>query len=227
MKKLIIKIGISIILIITFLIPPLSMAASLSNGGSSDPKQEDSSSGSSSNNPWTKIIEQYGDKEQEFFDKSNTLYLKTLQQTVELALNSLENANISNKDEVRRKLSSIKDKIVYALNVSKPMEQGQAGVSTVEDPLTKYDEYNPSKGTTSDTKIAEIGGTILATIQAIGTVVAVIAIIVIGLRYMTGSVQEKANYKETMIPYIIGAIMLFTITTVLQIVYNLVIELPN
>ena len=37
---------------------------------------------------------------------------------------------------------------------------------------------------------------------------------------MYGGIESKANFKETMIPYIIGVFMTFAITTILQIVYD-------
>ena len=32
---------------------------------------------------------------------------------------------------------------------------------------------------------------------------------VLGVRYMMGSAEEKAEYKKVMIPYLIGAVLLF------------------
>ena len=40
-------------------------------------------------------------------------------------------------------------------------------------------------------------------IKVVGTFLAVGILMVIGIKYVTGSVEEKANYKKTMIPYII------------------------
>ena len=39
---------------------------------------------------------------------------------------------------------------------------------------------------------------------------------------MTGSVEERAEYKKTMMPYLIGAFLLFGITTFLGTIINLV-----
>lgn len=98
--------------------------------------------------------------------------------------------------------------------------------TSVRDPIDALEWYYP--GTNSnDSKLAEIGRIIVAIIQVIGVVASVIAIIVIGLRYMFGSVEEKANYKQTMIPYIIGVVMLLSITTLLQILYNFVTGLDK
>ena len=83
-------------------------------------------------------------------------------------------------------------------------------------------EYDPTSTTSEgDTKLLAIGNDIIGQIQLIGSVVSVIAIIIIGIRYMLGSVEEKAQYKATMTPYLIGAVLVFGITNVLAIVSEL------
>lgn len=84
------------------------------------------------------------------------------------------------------------------------------------------DDYNPEGTiTNSDTKI--IFGktnTILGAIRNISIIVSVIVLMVIGLKYIIGSAEEKANYKATMIPYIIGCIMAVAGTTIVSFIYN-------
>lgn len=63
-------------------------------------------------------------------------------------------------------------------------------------------------------------GPILGWLSIGGIVIAVIAVAIIGLRYMLGSVEEKADYKKAMIPYIIGILLIVTVTTVPTIIYN-------
>ena len=46
-------------------------------------------------------------------------------------------------------------------------------------------------------------------IRLLGTFIAVGVLMIIGVKYMTGSIEEKANYKKTMMPYLIGCIFLF------------------
>ena len=46
-------------------------------------------------------------------------------------------------------------------------------------------------------------------VAIVGSGIAVIALIVLGIKYMMGSVEEKAEYKKTMMPYVIGALMVF------------------
>ena len=63
-------------------------------------------------------------------------------------------------------------------------------------------------------------GNILGIITVIGTIVSVGSLAVIGIKIMLGSVEEKASYKQKMIPWITGAIMVFSVTTIPSIIYN-------
>ena len=83
-------------------------------------------------------------------------------------------------------------------------------------------DWNPTGSTVKEEqKLKDIGNKIIGTIQVVGSIVSVIAIMIIGIRYMAGSVEEKAQYKETLGPYFIGAVLVFGITTVLKIVYDI------
>jgi len=62
--------------------------------------------------------------------------------------------------------------------------------------------------------------TILGIIQSVGTLFAVGTLMVLGVRYMMGSVEEKAAYKKTMLPYVIGAIFVFSAVTIANVVYK-------
>lgn len=92
----------------------------------------------------------------------------------------------------------------------------------LQDPIDNPGFYEPTDTTGNNTQFINIGNIIIGTMRALGTVIAVVALMVIGLRYMFGSLEERASYKETMVPYLIGAIMLFTIPNILGIIYDLV-----
>lgn len=86
------------------------------------------------------------------------------------------------------------------------------------------DSWKPSSTTvTSGTnKIQEIGNSIIGPIRIIGTIVSVVTLIIIGIKYILGSVEEKAEYKKTMTPYLIGAVMVFATTNLLGILINII-----
>ena len=67
-------------------------------------------------------------------------------------------------------------------------------------------DLNQYKGTGEDAPLfLEKVNTIVSVIETVGVISSVIILIVIGIKYMLGSVEERADYKKTMIPYLIGA----------------------
>lgn len=70
-------------------------------------------------------------------------------------------------------------------------------------------------------EVLNLGKTIVTIMQTVGIVVAVVVLLILGIKYMIGSAEEKAEYKKTMIPYIVGAILIFASTTIVNVVYNL------
>lgn len=100
-------------------------------------------------------------------------------------------------------------------------------VSYVQAFTFEADDYAPFDTTmvTGATRLESLANKIVGVIQVIGTIVSVIALIVIGIKYIMGSVEEKAEYKQTLKPYLIGAIMLFGITNILRIIQYTVLAL--
>ena len=94
--------------------------------------------------------------------------------------------------------------------------------NATKDPIENPDFYEPTQNLGSGDKLISKGNIIVTAFRVVGTITAVISLIVIGIKYMAGSTEDKANYKETMIPYLIGAVMLFTIPNLLAILYSVV-----
>ena len=72
----------------------------------------------------------------------------------------------------------------------------------------------------STNQIAEVGGKIVGILQVLGMVIAVLVLLILGIKYMTGSAEEKAEYKKTMVPYAVGAIIVFVATTIVKVIYD-------
>ena len=90
----------------------------------------------------------------------------------------------------------------------------------VDSGLGDLEQYGGGSGGSS-LELQEKAETILGVIQVIGIVVSVVMLIVIGIKYMMGSIEERAEYKETLKPYLIGAFLLFSGNTVPQIIYQI------
>lgn len=67
----------------------------------------------------------------------------------------------------------------------------------------------------------EFTGVIVGAIQIVGTIVSAGALIIIGIRYVVGSADEKAEYKERMIPFVLGAVLLFSASNVVKVLYTM------
>lgn len=81
-------------------------------------------------------------------------------------------------------------------------------------------QYKPEPQ--QNTKMNSIVGTILGALQIIGAFAIVLGIAVVGFQILLGSVNDKADGKGKAIGFIIGAIMLFSITTIAKLVISAV-----
>lgn len=81
-------------------------------------------------------------------------------------------------------------------------------------------QYKPKPQ--QNTKMNSIVGTILGALQIIGAFAIVLGIAVVGFQILLGSANDKADGKGKAIGFIIGAIMLFSITTIAKLVISAV-----
>lgn len=78
---------------------------------------------------------------------------------------------------------------------------------------------------TSTEGIIGLGKQIVAVVRTVGVLVAVVILLILGIKYMVGSAEEKADYKKSMIPYLVGAVLIFAASTVTGIVYDMAMAL--
>ena len=57
-------------------------------------------------------------------------------------------------------------------------------------------------------------------VSTIGSSVSVIVLVVLGIKYMMGSAEEKAEYKRTLLPYVIGAGLVFAASAIAGIIFG-------
>lgn len=78
----------------------------------------------------------------------------------------------------------------------------------------------PSYG--SDAGLKNKAGSIMGMIRNIAVVASVIIIMVLGVKFMLGSVEEKAEYKKSFMPLIVGIILVVSATTIAAFIFNMV-----
>ena len=66
--------------------------------------------------------------------------------------------------------------------------------------------------------------TIIAVIQVIAIGVATIMLVFLGIKYMTSSVSEKAEIKKHAVVYVVGAVIAFGASGILQIFKDFVLK---
>ena len=86
---------------------------------------------------------------------------------------------------------------------------------------TDPSKYTGASSGASTEKIDSLGQDIVKIVSTIGSVISVIVLIVLGIKYMMGSAEEKAEYKKTMLPYLIGAILVFATSNLVHIIYEI------
>ena len=95
-----------------------------------------------------------------------------------------------------------------------------ADVPTTIDP----DDWQPSDLETTDVdEVLDIGGIIVSIIRTCGVVVSVVVLLIIGIKYMTGTVEERADYKSSMRPYLIGVFIFFALSQLLSVIIDLIL----
>ncbi len=86
--------------------------------------------------------------------------------------------------------------------------------------------WNPDKwnGTSESIKADQVEDFmegVINIVSIVGSAAAIIFIIVLGVKYMMGSAEEKADYKKTLLPYFIGAVMVFGASILTKFIYTL------
>lgn len=111
-------------------------------------------------------------------------------------------------------------KVISTLLLTIMLVASIAGTVLAVDPNTVLNELN-GNGNVQTNELTKVGNNIVTIIQVVGIVIAVIVLLVIGIKYMMGSASEKAEYKKTMIPYIVGAVLIFAGTSLVRVIYSL------
>ena len=73
----------------------------------------------------------------------------------------------------------------------------------------------------STDELVNIGNIIVNVVRTFGQAISVVILAIVGIRYIMGSIEEKAEYKQTMWVYIVAAILIFGGSTLTQIIFDM------
>lgn len=84
------------------------------------------------------------------------------------------------------------------------------------------EEWDPSvhRNVNDEKELDSRAKTITTTIRSVGIIVSIVSLMVIGIREITASAEEKSVIKQSMPGYILGAIMVFAMTTIPTLIYE-------
>lgn len=75
--------------------------------------------------------------------------------------------------------------------------------------------------------ISKVIGTIIFVCQLVGMGVAIIMLLVIAIKYIAASPNDKAEIKKHLVVYIVGAVLLFAASGILQLIKKYAMGLSN
>ena len=81
-------------------------------------------------------------------------------------------------------------------------------------------EFKGSQGSMNTENINNVGNQVIYLIRLIGTMISVGVLVILGVKYMTASPEGKADFKSTMIPYLVGAVLVFAATWIASAIYG-------
>ena len=103
---------------------------------------------------------------------------------------------------------------------------GRADSTSAGDIIEGADAFI-SKGETNandkiqPTDLMKMSDTLYNILLVVGIIAAVIVGLIMGIKFLLGSIEEKAEIKAMIIPYIIGCVIVFGAFTIWQIIVNL------
>ena len=105
------------------------------------------------------------------------------------------------------------------------------GADSISSIFTKADNFINQKDsntiTISEESLQDMSKTLYNVLLIIGIILAVIIGMILGIKFMTGSIEEKAKVKETLIPYVAGCIVIFGAFTIWKVVVEVLQSAPS
>ena len=69
--------------------------------------------------------------------------------------------------------------------------------------------------------ISTIGGKVIGALQVVATVVAIAVLLFVGIKFLLASPSEKAQLKGMLVPYLVGAVIIFAAIPILGMIKNM------
>ena len=80
--------------------------------------------------------------------------------------------------------------------------------------------FNPDQSSEAANKFTNASNVVIGVVQVIGTAVAIVMLIWLGIKYVVAAPDEKASIKKSAFIYVIAAIFIFAASNILAIIQN-------
>ena len=134
-------------------------------------------------------------------------------------VNELEEAELVNSDGITNDAAldeakendtdaNIDNKQYY--HPKRDSDSTYASTTQVDDTIEKADEFtNEGSSQIDATELQNFSNMLYNALLIIGIIIAVIVGAILGIKFMMGSVGEKADIKKLLVPYVVGCIIVF------------------
>ncbi len=89
------------------------------------------------------------------------------------------------------------------------------------DALIKNIETATNSANVDTSKFVTTAGKIIALLRNFSIIAGVILIIVLGVKYMMGSVEQKSDYQKSFVPLVIGVVLVIGATSIASFLFSL------
>lgn len=110
-------------------------------------------------------------------------------------------------------------KIIMAVMIAMLVFSIVAPVFAAGDSFSPTDFNIQTSGTAQD-KTKDISGQIIGIVQIVGTAIAVVMLVVLGIKYVVAAPSEKADIKKSAFIYVVAAIFLFAAVNILAVIQD-------
>ncbi len=81
-------------------------------------------------------------------------------------------------------------------------------------------EITPSYNNSATSELTGIAGRVMGLIRNIAVIAGVILLAIIGIKFMLGSPEEKSEYKKSLVPLVIGIIIVMAATQIMTMIFG-------
>ncbi len=86
------------------------------------------------------------------------------------------------------------------------------------DPISAMEDFDSGSGTST---LSTVGSKLYGIILIVGSIVAIVTLVIMAIRFMTAAPDEKAEIKKNLIGFTVGVLILICTLTILGILQNI------